>query len=55
MSDSIKINKTYKIMNGCLMGWNGTVVGYDSESGIASIRLDDVTTVDIKSEYIKEY
>jgi hypothetical protein len=55
MSDSVKINKTYKIIKGCLMGWNGTVTGYDFESDIASVRLDEITTVDIKSEYIIEY
>ena len=50
---SIKINSTYKIMEGALMGWNGRVVGYDSESGIVSLRLDDITTVEINAEYVE--
>ena len=52
---TIKINSTYKIMQGALMGWNGLAVGYDNESGIVSLRLDDVTTVEIKAEYVEQY
>lgn len=52
---SIKINMTYKIMKGALMGWNGVAVGYDSESDIVSLKLDKITVVEIKTDFIEQY
>jgi len=52
---SIKINAIYKIMQGSLMGWNGRAVGYDSESGIVTLRLDDITVVEINVDYVEQY
>ena len=52
---TIKINSAYKITQGALMDWNGRAVGYDSESGIVSLKLDEVTTVDIKADCVEQY
>lgn len=50
----LTIMKPATIINGILAGKVGTVVGYDSTRNIVTLQLDDVSTVEIKSEHIHQ-
>jgi hypothetical protein len=48
------INRKALITEGVLKGKEGLVVGYDSEEDRATIKLDEITFVEISSNYIQQ-
>lgn len=50
----IWINQKAIITEGVLKGKEGLVVGFDSEEDIVTIKLDEITFIQISSDYVKQ-
>ncbi|MBU5262027.1 hypothetical protein [Bacillus atrophaeus] len=48
------VNREGKILEGKFKGLTGTVVAFDSEEDIAKIKVDDISSIIVSSDYIEQ-